>query len=138
MDTGGCQAKPTDRALKTFQKIWKEISVICRKYHQHHKCLSSHFYSECTADHVISPPLSRDQLSAVRTTKLPLFRARKMPPPWLIKGSSAILAQKFQHQQQLQFSIASALCAKRWKEKSVPAYTSRFGLPLQTIRFSKL
>ena len=59
----------------------------------------------------------------------PTFRASKMPPPWLmIRGCPAVLAQKFQQSQQLQFSVASALCAKRWKEKSVPAYTSRFGL----------
>ena len=64
----------------------------------------------------------------LQSTKLPLFRARKMPPPWLIRGSSAVLTQKFQRLQQLQFSIASQLCAKRWKEKSVPAYTSRFVL----------
>ena len=56
-----------------------------------------------------------------------------MPPPWLmIRGCPAVLAQKFQQSQQLQFSVASALCAKRWKEKSVPAYTSRFRLVKQS------
>merc|ERR1711971_246360 len=64
----------------------------------------------------------------------PTFRVRKMPPPWLmIRGCPAVLAQKFQQLQQLQFSVASALCAKRWKEKSVPAYTSRFSNPVREV-----
>lgn len=135
---GGYKRVPGQSNWLQPQKFWQEMFVICEN-------IIGTINAWALVSTVIallitwSRRLSRDQRPADGTTKLPLFRARKMPPPWLmIRGSSAILVQKFQHQQQLQFSIASALCAKRWKEKSVPAYTSRFGPPLKTIQLSDM
>ena len=49
-----------------------------------------------------------------------------MPQSWLFKGSSAFLGKTLQQHQYVQFTTSSQHFAKRWKEKSVPAYTSRW------------
>ena len=49
-----------------------------------------------------------------------------LPQSWLVKGSSALLGKSLQHHQYVQFTTGYQHFAKRWKEKSVPAYTSRW------------
>lgn len=56
-----------------------------------------------------------------------------MPQSWLVKGSSALLGKSLQHHQYVQFTTGSQHFAKRWKEKSVPAYTSRFSNPVRDV-----
>ena len=46
------------------------------KYHRHHQCLSSRFYSDCTADHVISPPVTWPT-PCRRNNQTPTFQSKE-------------------------------------------------------------